>query len=277
MDTLMLPVNSAQLFTLEIGDGPTAAVLLHGGPGASHDYLRPGLDAIGEPGRLRLFYYDQRGSGRSTLTAGTPPGGWRDHVADLDAIRAHLGGAPLLLVGYSWGALLALLYTIEHPEHVARLALISPAPAAAGERPEAQERVLAMGPRPAVQALRARLDAPEISEAERRRHRFTLAVAGYFADPERALGLTPFIVKQSAEQAAWRSLGDNYDLRPQLERLRVPAWVAHGCDDPIPIATAHATAAALGAPCLALAHCGHVPYVEAPERLLPPLRAFLLD
>jgi pimeloyl-ACP methyl ester carboxylesterase len=104
-----------------------------------------------------------------------------------------------------------------------------------------------------------------------------VAVAGSFAAPARALELTPFIVKQSAEHAVWRSLGDNYDLRPQLERLRVPAWVAHGCEDPIPIATARATAAALDAPFLALERCGHVPYVEAPERLFPPLRAFLLD
>ena len=106
----MLTVSGAQLFTLEFGDGPDVAVMLHGGPGASHDYLRPGLDAVAEPGRRRLFYYDQRGSGRSPLDAGVAPGGWQDHVADLDAVREHLGGEPLTLVGYSWGALLAMLY-----------------------------------------------------------------------------------------------------------------------------------------------------------------------
>src|SRR5947209_246468 len=102
----MLRVSGAQLFTLETGDGPDVAVMLHGGPGASHDYLRPGLDALAQPGRRRLLYYDQRGSGRSPLDAGVPPGPWQEHVADLDAVRVHLGGAPLTLVGYSWGALL---------------------------------------------------------------------------------------------------------------------------------------------------------------------------
>ena len=40
----MLDVGDAQLHFLEIGDGPDVAVMLHGGPGASHDYLRPGLN-----------------------------------------------------------------------------------------------------------------------------------------------------------------------------------------------------------------------------------------
>ena len=120
----MLTVSGAQLFTLEYGDGPDVAVLLHGGPGASHDYLRPGLDAVATPGGARLFYYDQRGSGRSPLDPGVAPGTWQDHVADLDAVREHLGGAPLTLVGYSWGALLAMLYATVHPDHVNRLALI---------------------------------------------------------------------------------------------------------------------------------------------------------
>ena len=274
----MLAVDGAHLFTLQYGDGPEVAVMLHGGPGAAHDYLRPGLDAVAEPNRRRLFYYDQRGSGRSPLASGVAPGGWREHVADLDAVRLHLGGTPLTLVGYSWGALLAMLYAVEHRDRVARLVLISPAPAAAHERAEAKARLAAMSARPSVQALRARLDAAATSAADsaadRRRSRFALAVAGYFADPERALGLTPFMVKQAAEDAVWRSLGD-YDLRPSLRGLGLPALVAHGTEDPIPLASARATAEALDAELVAIEHCGHVPYVEAPDALLPALRRFL--
>lgn len=264
----MLEVDGAQLFTMQVGDGPEVAVMLHGGPGASHDYLRPGLDAVAVPGRRRLFYYDQRGSGRSPLEPGVAPAGWRTHVADLDAVRLFLGGAPLTLVGYSWGALLAMLYAIEHPAHVARLALISPAPAAARERPAMKQRMAEMGKRPSVEALRGRLDRTD------RRNRFVLAVAGYFANPENAIGLTPFMVKQAAEDAVWKSLGD-YDLRPSLRALKVPAFVAHGEADPIAIDTARATAEALGAGFVAIPDCGHVPYVEAPDALFAPLLRFL--
>jgi proline iminopeptidase len=265
----MLDVDGAQLFTLDVGLGPEVAVMLHGGPGASHDYLRPGMDAVAEDGHRRLLYYDQRGAGRSPLAPNVTPAGWQTHVADLEAVRQQLGLEQLTLVGYSWGAILALLYALEHRERVARLALVSPAPATASERTQFQQRFAEMARRPSVEALRARLDP------ENRRHRFALAVAGYFADPERALDLTPFVVRQSAEQAVWRSLGSDYDLRPRLATLDVPAFVAHGDEDPIPIASARATAEALRAQLVPLARCGHASYVEAPDQLFPPLREFL--
>ncbi|HEY7957350.1 MAG TPA: alpha/beta fold hydrolase [Polyangia bacterium] len=264
----MLEVPGAQLFTVEVGDGPDLAVMLHGGPGASHDYLRPQLDALGEPGVRRLFYYDQRGGGRSLLAPHTPPGTWQDHVADLEAVRLHLGLHRLTLVGYSWGGLLAMLYALEHPSHVGALALISPAPATSAGHAEMRARLAAAPERPEVQAFKASLDLRD------RRARFALAVAGYFVDPRRALELTPFLVQQRAEEAVWRSLGD-YDLLPRLRALQLPAMVLHGDGDVIPLASAFAIAQALSAELVELPACGHVPYLEAPEPLFAALRRFL--
>jgi proline iminopeptidase len=255
----MIPLDGAQLFSLDLGQGPPI-VLLHGGPGASHDYLRPQLDQLGG----RRVYYDQRGGGKSR---GAGPGSWRDHVSDLEAVRRHLGVEKLRLCGYSWGALLGMLYAVEHPDRVERLALVSPAPAAARERAAMNRRLEEAGRRPEVEALRTRLDATD------RRHRFALAVAGYFHDPARALELSPFLVQQRAADAVWESLGD-YDLRPALQKLEIPSLVAHGRQDPIPIETARATAAALSAELHEYDGCGHVPYIEAASALFPALRRF---
>jgi proline iminopeptidase len=255
----MIPLAGAQLFSLEVGEGPLI-VLLHGGPGASHDYLRPQMDLVGG----RRLYYDQRGGGKSREAG---PGGWREHVADLDAVRTHLGVERLALCGYSWGGLLAMLYAVEHPDRVEKLALVSPAPAASRERPEMARRLAEAAKRPEVEALRQRWDAND------RRHRFALAVAGYFANPARALELTPFVVQQRAADAVWQSL-DDYDLRPALAKLTIPALVAHGNQDPIPVETARATAEALGAEWHAFEACGHVPYLEAKAELFPLLRRF---
>jgi proline iminopeptidase len=268
----MLSVDGAQLHTLEvgIGHGPAVIVILHGGPGASLDYLRPQLDRLGglaAPGR-RLFYYDQRGGGRSPLDPGTAPAGWQVHVADLDAVRGQLGLERLTLVGYSWGGLLAMLYALEHPDRVEKLALISPAPASARERAPLKERMAAALARPEVETLRRSVDPAD------RRARFALAVAGYFVDPRRALELTPFVVKQSAEEAVWRSLGD-YDLHPRLRGLSLPALIVHGKQDVIPVESARATTESLGATLVELDRCGHVPYVEAPEPLFAALGRFL--
>jgi proline iminopeptidase len=264
----MLKVSGAQLFTIEVGDGPRIAVVLHGGPGASHDYLRPQLDRATTATR-RLFYYDQRGGGRSPLDPGVAPGGIDEHIADLDAIRVSLGEERLTLIGYSFGGLLALLYALRHPERVERLALISPAPTNADMRTEFKARLAAAGQRPEVEAFRQTLDPAN------RRHRFALAVAGYFVDPRRALELTPFMVQQRVEEAIWRSLGD-YDLRPELPALRrLPIFVAHGKQDPIPIEDTRELARLTGAELLELENCGHSSYIEAADQLFPPLRSFL--
>ena len=120
---MFVEVNGVRLFIRPVGSGPLV-VVLHGGPGAHHDYLLPQYDLLAN--RRELFYYDQRGGGQSPVSRDTPVG-WREHVADLDALRLHLGTERLTLCGYSWGGLLAVLYLLEHPEHVERLALVSPA------------------------------------------------------------------------------------------------------------------------------------------------------
>src|SRR2546428_12733589 len=124
------------LFTRRVGSGPLV-VVLHGGPGASHDYVLPQYDLLAQ-GRS-LLYYDQRGGGQSPVPRDTPVG-WQEHVADLDGIRADLGLKQLTLCGYSWGGLLAVLDFVEHPERVERLALVAPgSPTAEYRRPFVEE------------------------------------------------------------------------------------------------------------------------------------------
>jgi proline iminopeptidase len=107
-----------------------------------------------------------------------------------------------------------------------------------------------------------------------RQRAFEVSVAGYFADPRRAHDLTPFRVTGRVQQSIWSSLGD-YDIVPALGRLQVSAFVVHGRQDPIPLASSEVVARALGTDCVVLDHCGHVPYVERADLLFPPLLTFL--
>ena len=124
-ETLTRDVRGVTLFERRAGEGPPT-IVLHGGPGAHHDYLLPGFDLLAE-GRT-LVYYDQRGGGQSPVGRDVPVG-WREHVADLDALRELWGLERLTILGYSWGGLLAMLYAVTHPDRIERLALVSPAPA----------------------------------------------------------------------------------------------------------------------------------------------------
>ena len=120
----MPSVRGVEIFVRRIGQG-RPVVVLHGGPGADHEYLRPGFDALAQ-GR-ELIYYDQRGGGRSPVARDVPVG-WTEQVADLEALRELWALDRMTIAGYSWGGLLALLYALEQPDRVERLALVSPAP-----------------------------------------------------------------------------------------------------------------------------------------------------
>ena len=65
--------------------------------------------------RYDLLFYDQRGGGLSKADARIPIT-WQTHVEDLAAVVAEFALEPLSIVGYSWGAMLALLYAIEQRE-----------------------------------------------------------------------------------------------------------------------------------------------------------------
>jgi proline iminopeptidase len=266
-------VRGVDIFERRVGEGP-AVVVLHGGPGAHHDYLLPGFDLLGT-GRT-LIYYDQRGGARSPVSRDVPVG-WREQVADLEALRALWGLDRMTLVGYSWGGLLAMLYAIEHPGQVQCLALVSPAPASRAVRAVFEERFQARTLSPALQAARAELRASGLRERDQgayQRRLFEFAVAGYFHDPDRVREMTPFRLTERTQKEVWASLGD-YDLRPDLRALRVTAHVVHGDDDPIPVDSARETAECLGAGLTVLRDCGHVPHVEAPAEFVAALDPFL--
>src|SRR5436305_14821042 len=124
-------LNGVRLYTRRVGHGPPV-VVLHGGPGAHHDYLLPQYDHLAEGGRT-LLYYDQRGGGRSPVPRDVPVG-WREPVLDLAALRGRWAVGRLTVVGYSWGGLLALLYALARRAWTARPARGSSGPVTAAGR-----------------------------------------------------------------------------------------------------------------------------------------------
>jgi pimeloyl-ACP methyl ester carboxylesterase len=266
-------VNGIALFTRRVGAGPTA-IVLHGGPGAHHDYLLPQYDRLAT-GRS-LLYYDQRGGGRSPVERDVPVD-WRAHVHDLHALVRGAGPGPVTLLGYSWGGLLALLYVIEHPRSVGRLALVCPAPANARDRRRFDAAFAERSRAPEVRREREALQASDLrtrDPAAYRRRLFELSVTGYFHDPRRVRDLTPFRLTGRTQQTVWESLGD-YDLRGSLDAIRVPAVVLAGRHDPIPLDAAEETAARLAATLVVFEQSGHCPHVEEPERFAAVLDAWL--
>lgn len=275
-------------------EGAPRLLVLHGGPGAHHDYLLPQMLRLAE--RYDCLHYDQRGGGRSKYD-NLAPITWRTQVDDLARVVSEFAVEPLHLVGYSWGGLLALLYSLDtagvrlpvvgaplgelpRPHRVApaSLTLIDPAPVARAHRLQFEAELSRRSQSPALQALRAELAASGLRERAPEAYRqraFELSVAGYFHDPAAARDLTPFRVTGRVQQSVWESLGD-FDLVPHLGAVSCPTLVIHGREDPIPLASSEAVAGAIPDARLAtIPECGHVPYVERPEALFDAVLPFL--
>lgn len=101
---------------------------LHGGPGGR---LTPGYRRIPPADRARLIGLSQRGAGRSVPSAGIPgpvdltAQTTTQLVADLEALREHLGIRAWIVQGVSWGSTLALAYAQAHPERVLGVVLFA--------------------------------------------------------------------------------------------------------------------------------------------------------
>lgn len=267
--------------------GPTPAersLVLHGGPGAHHDYLLPQMLRIAElDGGRELLFYDQRGGGRSRTDAREPIT-WRTQVDDVAAVSREFSLEQPMVIGYSWGGLLAMLYAAESANRGGlpaprALILIDPAPISRKHR-EAFEAEFARRQAGAdVAGLRAELAASGLRERDAEAYRqrnFELSVAGYFAHPGSAKDLTPFRVNARVQQSVWDSLGD-FDLARDgtLASIRVPTLILHGRQDPIPVASSSEAARAMDAELVVIEDCGHVPYVEQPEVLFSAIARFL--
>ena len=264
--------------------GAPRALVLHGGPGAHHDYLLPQmLDVTRAAGGRELLFYDQRGGGRSK-TSQRDAITWQTQVADVAAVirEFHLEGAPI--VGYSWGALLAMLFAAEASRDSSLpsrgpLVLIDPAPVSRQYRNAFESEFARRQNAPAVVRMREELAASGLRERDPEAYRqrnFELSVAGYFADPGSARDLTPFRVASRVQQSVWDSLGD-FDLVAdgRLASIDGPALIIHGRQDPIPFASSEAAARAMKAELVAIDDCGHVPYVEQPGPLFAAIDSFL--
>lgn len=264
--------------------GPVGApplLVLHGGPGAHHDYLLPQLLELADD--HELVFYDQRGGGQSKTDDRTPIT-WRTHVEDLERVIEELQIDPLDIVGYSWGGLLAMLYAIEAAAgrvryRPRRLVLIDPAPVNREFRRVFEAEFARRQSSAEVAKLRADLAASELRERDPdayRQRNFELSVAGYFADPSAAHDLTPFRVTGRVQQSVWESLGDFDLLAPgQLDSVAMPTLIVHGRLDPIPLASSEAAARAMNARLIVMENAGHVPYVEQPRALFDAIREFL--
>jgi proline iminopeptidase len=121
-DSGMLRVSDLHTIYYEQSGNPEGkpVVFVHGGPGGGTDAKQR---RFFDPAAYRIVLFDQRGCGRSTPHAELHDNTTWHLVADMEAIREHLGIGRWQVFGGSWGSTLALAYAQKHPERVTELVL----------------------------------------------------------------------------------------------------------------------------------------------------------
>jgi len=283
-----IPVGGAELYSRDIGHG-TAIIVLHGGPDFDHSYLLPELDRLSDS--YHLIYYDQRGRGQSADGVKPEDVTLASDIADIEKVRQYYHLDSVVLLGHSWGTVLALEYALRYPGRVSHMILMNPGPASTDDyqqlkkewlekRPEDMER------RKAISATAAYKEADPDSVIAYYRIHFKPALARS-EDYEKLITRMQAsfvrqgnagIIKARAVESRLMSetwAAPEYNLLPRLKGLRIPTLVVTGDHEFIPIPTAeHITQALPNARMVTLKDCGHFSYMESPVAVREQIDAF---
>jgi proline iminopeptidase len=272
-----LPVEKAEIFYRDIGQGPPI-IVLHGGPDFDHTYLLPDLDRLSDS--FRLIYYDQRGRGKSARNVEPEDVTIQSEVEDLEAVREYFRFESAALLGHSWGGVLALEYAIRHADRVSHLILVNTAPASHDDYMLLRQELPRKRAPADQEKLNRRPSDPKYLEGN------PDAIADYYRSHFRATLRQPEHLESiiaslrssftqegilKARAIEDRLLGEtwlssDYDLLPDLKGLNIPTLVIYGDYDFIPIeCSAHIAEAIPSARFVLLRNCGHFSYLQCPD------------
>jgi pimeloyl-ACP methyl ester carboxylesterase len=277
---LFFDVEGAKL----VPDGPVmrekpVLLMLHGGPGADHSLYRPAYSALADI--TQIVYLDHRGNGRSE---DGPREGWNlaQWGDDVRAFCDALGIADPIVLGASFGGMVALAYATRHPDHSSKLILIS-TEARGGSYPDRRVELFERFGGPEVGALARRrfLEFRGHPDQASRDAWRRLAMPLYFRKPR-----DPDMARRAVNRPEVLQLftgpggeADTFNMFPDLHRIQCPTLVMGGEDDPMhPIESQADIAAALPAHLVQFerfANCGHAVVPDAPERAMALLRDFI--
>jgi proline iminopeptidase len=113
-----------RVWTRRVGSGPMKVLLLHGGPGFSHDYLECFADFL-PPAGIEIYFYDQLGCGFSDRPDDARLWNLARYVDEVEQVRAALELEHFVLMGHSWGGVLTIEYALKANARHLRAAIIS--------------------------------------------------------------------------------------------------------------------------------------------------------
>lgn len=263
-------------------DERAPVVLLHGGPGAPHDYLE-NLDALAESGR-RVIFYDQLGCGNSNQTHQPELYTVALFVEELGEVRRALGLDRCHILGQSWGGMLAMEYALTQPEGVLSL-IIADSPASIPLWIAEANRLRAALP-PDIQATLLRHEAagttddPEYLQAMAVfYHRHVCRLDPYPEFVQRGFDrISKEVYETMNGPSEFHVIGTlkDWDITSRLGEIHLPTLLISGrYDEATPRIVEQVHAGIPGSEWVLFEQSSHLPHVEEPERFLSVVNQFL--
>lgn len=278
-------VSGGRLFYRSFGPekGLPTVLCLHGGPGASHDYLLPLSDLV--PYGYRVVLFDQLGCGQSEVPDDHSLFTLEHHVQETEEVRRNLSLGRVHLLGSSYGGLLALAVALAHPEGLR--SLITVGGLASVPLTSAEMQVLRHALPRSVQETLDRCEAegttgsPEYQAAAMefyRRHVCRLASwpPELTRSLELALSHPVYPLMNGPSEFTITGTIKEVDLSPQLPRIHLPSLVLGGRYDEVTPKVADQIRHGIpGAQGVTFVESSHTPFWEERERFMAVVARFL--
>ncbi|MDQ6820556.1 MAG: proline iminopeptidase-family hydrolase [Actinomycetota bacterium] len=269
------------------GSSAAPLVVLHGGPGAAHDYLEPVADLARDAGRPCVLY-DQIGCGHSQHLPDAPPEFWSVELfcRELAAVLEHLGiETRYHMLGQSWGGMLAMEHAVGRPRGLRSL-VVANSPASIELWLEEANRLRSLLPVD-VQDTLTRHEAAGTTHSDDyqgammvfyERHLCRIPFPDCLQRTFAQLAEDPTVYHTMNGPSEFHVIGTlrGWDITPRLRDVVVPVLVISGEHDEATPAVVQPLVGALpDARWELIAGASHSTHLEQPERFLPLVEAFL--
>ena len=271
----------------DLKSSKTPVMILHGGPGAGHNYCEPIADVLAQTGRAGVLY-DQIGCGNSTHLPDKPKEFWTPELfmEELVLLTEHLGiSNKYNIVGQSWGGMLGMQFAIQNPKGLNAM-VIADSPASMEVWVSEANKLRKELP-PEVEATLLKHEAAETTEDPE----YIAAVDVFYSRHLCRIPQPPYVVASFDQLAAdptvyhtmngpseFHVIGSlkHWDIRPQLKEIKTPTLLVSGqYDEATPAMVKEIQGLIPGSKWELFAESSHMPHVEEPAKFKRVVSEFL--
>ena len=271
----------------DLKSSKTPVMVLHGGPGAGHNYCEPIADVLAQTGRAAVLY-DQIGCGNSTHLPDKPKEFWTPELfmEELVLLTEHLGISNKYdIVGQSWGGMLGMQFAITKPKGLNAM-VIADSPASMEVWVSEANKLRKELP-PEVEATLLKHEAAETTEDPEyvaavdvfySRHLCRIPQPPYVLASFEQLAADPTVYHTMNGPSEFHVIGSlkHWDIRPQLKEITTPTLLVSGqYDEATPAMVKEINGLIPGSKWELFAESSHMPHVEEPAKFKRVVSEFL--